>query len=177
MRKADRSKTIFASGHEYFQVTKTPARLRDTTATFQQTMDVILLSVEHQQTILYLHDVLVLGKELAKHSNHDLPVHTLFREAVLLLELNSNKYFRSSSNYLGQFIEAGQIHVVPRTSDTKGSLNLLTTVMHMKPFYGFFTVFRRLSPVFTLVSVPLNRKLRKGKPRVFRHLPQNGRYP
>lgn len=65
--KNNRTKTAFASRHEFSQITRILFGLKDALGNVQRPMDVFLSSAHWQVTIVYLHGIEVISKSAEAH--------------------------------------------------------------------------------------------------------------
>ena len=82
----DREKTAFTTSKGLFEFTKMPFGLCNAPATFQRLMDVILAGLQWSNCLVYLDDILIIGKTFQEHlENLQLVFHRL-KEAGLKLK-------------------------------------------------------------------------------------------
>lgn len=70
-----------------------PFGLRNTPATFQRNMGIILSSVMWQFALIYLNDIAVFSKTPEDHIEHTGKVLTLLRDFGVTLKLNKCAFF------------------------------------------------------------------------------------
>ena len=68
--KADKEKTAFCVPDGLFQFNVMPFRLCNAPATFQRLMDAVLGGLQWNQCLVYLDDIIVLGRSFEGHLRH-----------------------------------------------------------------------------------------------------------
>ena len=82
----DREKTAFITQEGLFEFTKMPFGLCNAPATFQQLMDLILAGLQWKNCLVYLDDILIIGKTFKEHNDNLGLVFSRLREAGLKLQ-------------------------------------------------------------------------------------------
>ena len=102
----DREKTAFTTSEGLFKFTKMPFGLCNALATFQRLMDLILAGLQWSNCLVYLDDILIIGKTFQEHlDNLQLVFHRL-KEAGLKLKPYKCTICCKQVSYLGHIISA-----------------------------------------------------------------------
>ena len=81
--KKDREKTAFKTSEGLFEFTKMPFGLCNAPATFQRLMDLILAGLQWKNCLVYLDDILIIGRTFKEHLDNLGLVFNRLREAGL----------------------------------------------------------------------------------------------
>ena len=87
MHPADKEKTAVCTPHGLFEFNVMPFGLCNAPATFQRLMDCVLAGLQWQSCLVYLDDVIVLGRSFPEHLHNLRAVFDRLREAGLKLFL------------------------------------------------------------------------------------------
>ena len=137
MAPEDQQRTAFSTADGLFEFKVMPFGLCNAPATFQRLMDLILAGLQWSNCLVYLDDVIILGRNFHDHLQNIQSVLHRIDEAGLKLKPPKCKFFRESVEYLCQGMELqltqkGQKWASPlnppRSSAISGSSKLLPTV-------------------------------------------------
>ena len=84
IKKSDRPKTVFTFGSGHYQYKRLPMGLKNSPATFQRLMDILLAGVPG--VYIYIDDILILAKSIEEHEQICRKLFERFRQARLTLE-------------------------------------------------------------------------------------------
>ena len=100
----DRPKTAFCTTEGLFEFKVMPFGLSNAPATFQCLMDLVLAELQWSQCLVYLDDVIILGRIFSEHlANLNLVFGCLW-EAELKLQPRKCNSLRHEVAYLGQVV-------------------------------------------------------------------------
>ena len=102
MHEADRPKTAFGTTEGLFQFRVMPFGLSNAPATFQRLMDLVLAKLQWSECLVYLDDVIVLGRSFEEHLTNLQSVLKQLRQAGLRLKLSKCSFFQHQVKYLGR---------------------------------------------------------------------------
>ena len=117
IEQEDRLKTAFCTTEGLFQFRVMPFGLCNAPATFQRLMDLVLSGLQWSQCLVYLDDVIVLGRTFEDHLDNLHQVLQRLREAGLKLKPSKCAFFREKVEYLGHTIS--RQGVTPDSSKTE----------------------------------------------------------
>jgi Reverse transcriptase (RNA-dependent DNA polymerase) len=100
----DRDKTTSTSQYGIYRFLRLPFELRNTPATSQSYIDIILSGVKLKTCLVYLDDVIVFSKSKKDHIAHVAEALTLMGNAGLSLKLKQCHFFAETDDYLGHVI-------------------------------------------------------------------------
>ena len=113
----DREKTTFTCHQGTFRYIRMPFGFRNTPATFQRALDIILSDVRWQTCLIYLDDVIVFSRPTEQHVRDVYKVLSLLRAAGVTLKLKKCFWFRNRADYLGHVITPGKLSVATENTD------------------------------------------------------------
>ena len=111
--EGDRPKTAFCTTDGLFQFKVMPFGLCNAPATFQRLMDLVLAGLQWSQCLVYLDDVIVLGRTFDEHLSNLESVFRRLREAGLCLKPSKCSLFPHKVQYLGHVISRKGIAADP----------------------------------------------------------------
>ena len=121
----DREKTAFTTHEGLFEFKVMPFGLCNAPATFQRLMDLILAGVQWSRCLVYLDDVIVIGRDFDEHLSNLSVVLQKLRESGLQLKPAKCVLCRESVSYLGHTVSREGIATDPEK--TKKSVMLAYT--------------------------------------------------
>ena len=113
MSEQDRLKTAFASREGLFEFKLMPFGLCNAPATFQRLMDMVLAGVKWSRCLVYIDDIIVMGKSFHHHLLNLRVVMDKLREAGLKMKLSKCAFFRKEMLYLGHKVSREGISTDP----------------------------------------------------------------
>ena len=106
MAEADKEKTAFATQEGLFEFNVMSFGLCNALAMFQQLMDLVLAGVQWSRCLVYLVDIIVVGKNFDNHHNNLCIVLQKLRDAYANLKVIPAKCMlcQESVTYLGRVV-------------------------------------------------------------------------
>ena len=153
----DRAKTAFCTTEGLFQFRVMPFGLCNAPATFQRLMDLVLSGLQWGECLVYLDDVIVLGRTFDEHLHNLCLVLQRFREAGLRLKPSKCCFFRTRVHYLGHVISRDGIATDPAKTEKVLSWPTPTSKREVQQFLGFAGYYRRFVRDFSAITRPLHR--------------------
>ena len=132
----DREKTAFVTQDGLFEFKVIPFGLCNAPATFQRLMDLVLAGVQWSQCLVYLDDIIVIGKSFEEHLRNLSSVLQRLREANLRLKPKKCFFCRKQVAYLGHVVSSGGVATDPEKTSKVSDWPIPTTVIEVQQFLG-----------------------------------------
>ena len=130
----DRDKTTFTCHAGTYRFVRMPFGLCNAPATFQRTVDILLMKFRWRTCLVYLDDIIIFSKTLDEHIQHVDEILTVFREAGMSLKLRKCHFFVKSVEYLGHVIRPGLLQVATRNVEAIESAQHPLTKTQVRSF-------------------------------------------
>lgn len=89
------------------------------------------------EVLMYLDDIIVVGRTLEEHEAWLEKVFTQLHEAGLKLSLEKCQFYRTSVMYLGHVVTAGGVAMDPKKLEVITTWPMPRTVTEIRSFLGF----------------------------------------
>ena len=157
MAEEDRSKTAFCTTEGLFEFKVMPFGLCNAPATFQRLMDFVLAGLNWAHCLVYLNDVIVLGRSFSEHLQNLQMVFARLREAGLMLKPAKCTLFRDEVHFLGHLVFREGVRADPANVERVATWPTPTTKREVQQFLGFASYYRRFIKDFVGIAKPLHR--------------------
>ncbi|UYV81786.1 K02A2.6-like [Cordylochernes scorpioides] len=144
MHPDDKEKTAFTTGSGLWQFNVMPFGLCNAPATFERLMEAVLQGLATETCMVYLDNIIVLGKNFEEHLSNIEKVFKRLEAANLKLSPKKCKLFKREVAYLGHIISAEDL-------------------TQLRSFLGICTYYRRFIPGFSNIARPLHRLTESGR--------------
>ena len=152
-----RQKTAFCTTEGLFQFRVMPFGHCNAPATFQRLMDLVLACLQWSHCLVFLDDVIVLGRSFDEHLRNQEFVFRRLREAGLRLKPSKCSLFRRKVQYLGHIISGEGVAADPSKIEKVATWPTPTSVQETQQFLGFAGYYRRFVQDFAHIARPLHR--------------------
>ena len=161
MEPGSQEKTAFVTHSGLYEFNVMPFGLCNAPATFQRLMEAVLAGIARERCMVYLDDVLVIGRDFQEHLSNLKEVFDRLRAAKLMLKPTKCCFGSRRVEYLGYIVSPDGISADSRK---------VTAVQHFPPphdvktlqsFLGLASYYRRFIPGFSVVASPLFALTRK----------------
>ncbi len=153
----DREKTAFSVGSGLWQFTVMPFGLCNAPATFERLMESVLRGLSWETCLVYLDDIIVLGRSFEEHLQNLEQVFLRLRAANLKLNCKKCTLFRKQVNYLGHVVSEEGVAVDPEKIRAVRDWPTPKNKHEVRSFLGLSTYYRRFVPGFADIAKPLTR--------------------
>lgn len=130
-------------------------------ATFQRLMDRVLVGLQWQTCLVYLDDIVVLGKDATQMLERLEQVFSRLRQANLKLKPSKCCLFREEVAYLGHIVSASGIATDPQKTERVRDWPTPRNVSEVRQFVGLASYYRRFVPDFATIAKPLHELTKK----------------
>lgn len=153
----DKEKTAFTTSCGLYQFTVMPFGLCNAPATFERLMELVLRGLTWKTCLVYLDDVMVMGRDFEEHLKNLQEVFDRFRAANLKLNPKKCALFQKKVEFLGHTVSADGI----QTSDDKikaiRDWPRPRDKHEVRSFLGICTYYRRFVEGFAKIAAPLHQ--------------------
>ena len=157
----DKEKTAFCTTEGLFQFRVLPFGLCNGPASFQRLMDLVLSGLQWSQCLVYLDDIIVLGRSFEEHIRNLDCVFQRLRESGLRLKPSKCVFFQEEVKYLGHIISREGVATDPDKTVKVATWPVPTSKRETQQFLGFANYYRRFIRDFALIARPLHRLTEK----------------
>eukprot|EP00873_Tetraselmis_striata_P020105 jgi/Tetstr1/440369/TSEL_028704.t1 len=130
---------------------------------FQTMMNRVLSPYLGKFCVVYLDDVLIYSKTAEEHLKHIRLVLRELQRHHLHIKLSKCSFGRTSVEFLGHIVEAGQIKMDPRKVEAVQQWPVPKTVKDVRGFLGLAGYYRKFIHNFAAIAAPLH-DLTKNQP-------------
>ena len=155
--ECDRDKTAFVKKEGLYEFKVMPFGLSNAPATFQRLMDLILAGLQWSHCLVYLDDVIVMGRSFEEHLSNLTLVLDSLRDANLKVKPVKCALFQEQVCYLGHIISSKGIATDPNKTSKIMKWPTPTTVQQVQQFLGLSSYYRKFIKDFATIAKPLHR--------------------
>ena len=164
MDEESREKTAFTTNSGLYEFKVMPFRLCNAPATFQRLMEEVLRGLARKKCLVYLDDVLVIGRTFDEHLSNLREVFNRLSEAGLKLKPAKCKLARREVEFLGYVVSAEGIMADERKVRVVTEFPTPTDLRSLRAFLGLLSYYHRVVPKFSSIAQPLYNLTRKDVP-------------
>ena len=163
VNEEDREKTAFASRQGLFEFKVMPFGLCNAPATFERLMEIVLAGLNWQVCLIYLDDVIVIGKTFENMiQNLDMVLQKM-KDAGLKLKPRKCHLFAKEVEFLGHVITKDGIKTDPKKTKVVQDWPKPENVHEVRSFLGFCSYYRRFICKFAEIAKPLHKLSEKSQ--------------
>uniref|UniRef100_W8B595 RNA-directed DNA polymerase n=1 Tax=Ceratitis capitata TaxID=7213 RepID=W8B595_CERCA len=163
MSEEDKEKTAFSVGNGLWQFTVMPFGLCNAPATFERLMDHVLKGLHWKTCLVYLDDIIVLGKSFDEHLRNLEEVFQRVAGAGLKLSPKKCSLFKKEVNYLGHQVTTKGVCTAKEKIEAVKDWPRPRNLHELRSFLGLCTYYRRFVPNFASVAHSLHELTRKNR--------------
>ena len=164
LHKDDKEKTAFCTTEGLYQFRVMPFGLCNAPASFQRLMDLVLTGLQWSQCLVYLDDIIVLGRSFEEHVQNLVQVFERLRASGLKLKPSKCAFFQKEVQYLGHIISRDGIAPDPERTAKVAKWPVPTSKKEVQQFIGFANYYRRFIKDFAQHAKPLHRLTEQTSP-------------
>ena len=157
----DRAKTAFCTPNGLFEFKVMPFGLCNGPATFQRLMDLVLAGLKMSHCLVYVDDVIVMGRSFQEHLSNLRKVFERVREAGLTLKPTKCVFFQTEVFYLGHLISREGVSTDPAKINKVARWPTPQSAKEVQQFLGLAGYYRRFVQDFATIAKPLHHLTEK----------------
>ena len=154
MDPKDQEKTAFTTYFGLYEFKKMPFGLMNAPATFQHLMEIVLAGLAREGCLVYLDDVLVMGRAIEEHNKNLMKVLNRLRAAGLHLKPKKCCFAQLEVYYLGHVVSTNGIKTDPWKAQAVSEFPVPSNVKEVRSFVGLASYYRKFIPNFSKIVVP-----------------------
>ena len=157
----DREKTAFCTPDGLFEFKVMPFGLCNAPATFQRLMDMVLGGLQWTNCLVYLDDVIVVGRTFREHLQNLRSVFSRLSTAGLKLQPKKCHLCSPQVEFLGHVVSAEGVSTDPKKIEKVANWPVPTSKREVQQFLGLANYYRRFMEDFARIAKPLHRLTEK----------------
>ena len=161
MDSDSQEKTAFTTHRGLYEFSVMPFGLCNAPATFQRLMKQVLDGLIGQSCMVYLDDVLVIGKNFEEQLENLEKVFLRLEKAGLRLKPKKCNLAQTKVEYLGYVVSEEGITADEKKVRAIMEFPVPTNIKSLKSFLGLASYYRRFVPCFSKIAHPLHQLTRK----------------
>ena len=136
MHGYDKDKTEFYTHEGLFQFNVLPFALCNAPANFQRLMDMVLKGLLWQSCLVYINDIIIVGKTFKQHLSNVAQVFECLENAGLKLQPHKCHLLESKIRFLGHVVSTQGVSPDPEKSDIVKQSPTPTSAKEVQQFLG-----------------------------------------
>ena len=158
MHEDDRNKTTFCTHKGLFQFNVMAFGLCNALATFQRLMDMVLKRLLWQSCLVYIDDIINVGRTFEEHLNNLAQVFERLENAGLKLQPHKCHLLQSEVRFLGHIVSTQGVSPDPEKADKVKQWPNPTSTKEVQQFLGLASYHRRFVKNFSTIVHKLTEK-------------------
>ena len=160
MEPCDREKTAFVCPLGFYEYTCMPQGVTNAPATFQRLMERCVGSMNLQEVLAFLNDLIVFSQTLEEHETRLGQVFDRLRNFGLKLSPEKCSFFCKSVSYLGHIVSEDGIGCDPSKIEAVRDWPRPCNMRQLKSYLGYCGYYRRHIFAYGKISLPLTTLLK-----------------
>ena len=161
MNEKDKEKTAFCTPCGLYEFNVMPFGLCNAPATFQRLMELVLAGLQWKSCLVYLDDVIIVGRTFSEHLCNLTEVLSRIREAGLKLKPAKCTFCSLQVDFLGHIVSRDGVHPDPGKVEKVANWPRPQTRKEVQQFLGLANYYRRFVQDFATIAKPLHRLTEK----------------
>ena len=151
----DKSKTAFATTRGQYEFNRLPFGLCGATASFQRLMYEILRDENWDKCLIYVDDVIIIGKNFDEHLQNLSLVLSKLLSAGIKISPSKCKLFKTKMSFLGHMISRNGIEADPEKCKVIKEMKRPKTKEEVRSFLGLCNYYRRFILKYASITAPI----------------------
>ena len=156
-----RRAAAFCTRNGLFEWNVMPFGLCNAPATFQRLMDRVLAGLQWETCLVYLDDIIVLGRDVPEMLHRLSDVFNRLQDANLKLKPAKCCLFRHQVAYLGHIVSEQGVTTDPAKIQKVQDWPTPTSIQEVRQFIGLASYYRRFVEDFATIAEPLHNLTKK----------------
>ena len=161
LEEKDKEKTAFCTPDGLFEFNVMPFGLCNTPATFQHLMDMVLAGLQWTDCLVYIDDIIVVGKTFPQHLQNLTQVFDQLRNAGLKLKPKKCSFCTQCVEFLGHTATPEGVSTDPKKIEKVADWPTPSSKKEVQQFLGLANYCRRFIADFSNIARPLHRLTEK----------------
>nr|VZI27781.1 unnamed protein product [Spirometra erinaceieuropaei] len=161
VRPSDREKTAFAVPSGLYEFEAMPFGLANAPSTFQRLMNQVLAQLIPTSCLVYMDDIIVLGKDFDSHLSNIRAVFSSLRQAKLTLKPSKCVFIKPRVKFLGHVVSAAGIETDDEKVTQIREWPTPSDVTEVRSFLGLASYYRRFIKDYAQIAGPLHKLTQK----------------
>ena len=163
LREEDTSKTAFTTGRGLYEFTRTPFGLITSGAAMQSVIERVLNGLNNKICLVYIDDVIVVGKTLEEHDKNLSLVLERLKNFGYKVSIQKCTFRAKQVECLGHVISSKGILPNPDKVEALLKKQIPKTIKQVKSFLGAAGYYRRFIHNYSTIAYPLTELVKKDK--------------
>jgi hypothetical protein len=161
MREGDEWKTAFKTNEGLYEWLVMPFGLTNVPSTFMRLMNEFLREFIEKFVILYLDDILVFSKIVAKHLKHLATMMQRLQQEKLLINMNKSSFMKMELIYLGIVISVDELRMDPDKVEVIKNWPSPKNLFEVRSFHGLASFYQKFIRNFSGISALMMDTVKK----------------
>ena len=161
MEESSKEYTSFITNSGKYRKTKMSKDLRNSPATFQRMVDMVLSGIRFRFALAYLDDIIIWSHSFEEHMQDLCDVLDRVIDAGLTLKPAKAEIGRDRIQFLGHILTPEGIHPTPENVQKLADLPRPTTLRQTRRFLSLAGYYRKFCPAYGLIAQPLYELMKK----------------
>ena len=163
MHEDDKQKKAFTTRRGLYEFNVMLFGLTSAPATFERLMEVVLAGLHWKICLIYLDDIIVIGKTFEDMINNLDCVFKRFEDSGLKLKPGKCQLFRREVEFLGHIVNESGVGTDPKKIECIKKWPTPTSVTEIHSFLGLCSYYRRFIEGYSKIAKPLHCLAEKSK--------------
>ena len=155
IREEDREKTAFLTPSGKYRYKAMPMGLRNSPASFQSTVDLVLSGIRYKHCLAYMDDIIIFSTTFEEHMRDLEDVLDRLIAANLKLKPSKCEIGRDRIKFLGHILTPKGIRPTPDNIEKIQNLERPKTIKQTRRFLGMAGFYRKFIPNYGIRAQPL----------------------